>query len=70
MITWKCTVCWKKVQTAAKPELIERLCRSCKVKHWRKVVAIYEHGDAEKLAQAQAKLAEAEEAVKLLEEVK
>ena len=70
MTTWKCTVCWQKVQTAEKPPLIERLCRKCAVKHWRKVVDIYTNGDPKRLAQAQEKLAAAEEAVMLLEEVK
>jgi hypothetical protein len=70
VITWKCSVCWQKVQTSVKPPLIERLCRACAVKHWRKVVDIYKSGDPERLAQAQAKLAAAEEAIELLEEIK
>jgi hypothetical protein len=70
MITWKCSVCEKKVSTAVKPELIERLCKGCKVSHWRKVVSIYENGDAVKLAQAKAKLADAVEAMSMMEGTK
>lgn len=60
MVKWKCTVCWVQVQTAAKPSLIERLCNKCKVNHWRKVIAIYETGDQQRMKEAQAKLRAAE----------
>ena len=70
MSKWKCTICWRQMQTDVKPGLIERLCPDCKVSHWQKVVDIYKAGDAERLAQAQAKLADAKKELKQYQEVK
>ena len=70
MSKWKCTICWRQMQTDIKPGLIERLCPDCKVSHWQKVVDIYKTGDAERLAQAKAKLADAKKELKQYQEVK
>jgi hypothetical protein len=61
---WKCTICWRQMQTDTKPGLIERLCPDCKVSHWAKVVAIYQTGDADRLAEAKTKLRAAQAALK------
>ena len=56
MTKWKCTICWRQMETAVKPGLIERLCPDCNVSHWQKVVDIYTTGDKERLAEAKKKL--------------
>ena len=58
------------MQTDVKPGLIERLCPDCKVSHWTKVVDIYKTGDADRLAEAKAKLSAAVKALKKTQEVK
>ena len=64
MTKWKCTICWRQMQTDTKPGLIERLCPDCMVSHWTKVVDIYKTGDADRLAEAKAKLRAAQAALK------
>ena len=64
MIKWKCTICWRQMQTEVKPGLIERLCAECNVSHWQKVVEIYTTGDKERLAEAKKKLSAAVTALK------
>lgn len=64
MIKWKCTICWRQMQTEVKPGLIERLCADCNVSHWKKVVDIYTTGDKERLAEAKKKLSAAVTALK------
>jgi hypothetical protein len=56
--------------TEVKPQLIERLCPDCKVRHWQKVVEIYESGDKKRLAEAKKKLRAAVKALKKTQEVK
>lgn len=57
MIKWKCTICWQKVETEVKPELLERLCKPCKVQHWKNVVNIYKPGGGIRYEEAKQKLA-------------
>jgi hypothetical protein len=63
---WKCVICARKMETAVKPDLIERLCPDCNVSHWQKVVDIYNFSitDTERLAQAKKKLSAAVTALK------
>lgn len=70
MTSWKCTICWRRMATVIKPNLIERLCPDCKVSHWQKVVEIYAAGDKERLAEAKVKLRIALTALKESKEVK
>jgi hypothetical protein len=56
MTKWKCSICYRQMQTETKPTLLERLCLDCEVSHWKKVVDIYSTGDEERLAQATKKL--------------
>lgn len=69
MIKWKCTICWRQMQTDVKPGLIERLCPDCNVSHWQKVVDIYTTGDTDRLAEAKKKLSAAVTALKKTQEV-
>lgn len=66
MKKWKCVICARKMETAVKPDLMERLCPDCKVSHWRKVVDIYNYSitDTERLAEAKSKLSAAVTALK------
>jgi hypothetical protein len=41
MVKWKCSLCWEKVESEVKPQLLERLCKPCKVRHYTTLVAIY-----------------------------
>ena len=71
MITWKCSICSRSVQTDAKPGLWQRLCPDCKVAHCRRVVDIYESaGEKEKLTDAKAGLRDAIKALKKSRAVK
>ncbi len=69
MTKWKCVICARKMETAVKPSLIERLCADCNVSHWTKVVDIYRTGDVERLAEAEVKLRAAQKALKKSREV-
>ena len=69
MIKWKCTICWRQMQTDVKPGLIKRLCPDCNVSHWQKVVDIFTTGDTDRLAEAKKKLSAAVTALKKTQEV-
>ena len=71
MTKWKCTICWRQMETAVKPGLIERLCPDCKVTHCQRVVDIYESaGEKEKLKDAKARLRDALNALKKSQSMK
>lgn len=69
MIKWKCSICYRQMATEVKPSLLDRLCPTCQVKHWTKVVDIYKSGDEERLAAATIKLRAAQKALKETQEV-
>jgi transposase-like protein len=41
MIKWKCVVCNAEMQTEVRPELGQRLCKPCAVRHYQRLVDIY-----------------------------
>ena len=64
MIKWKCSLCWEKVESEAKPPLIERLCKPCKVRHYTTLVAIYKSQGGFRLDEAKLLLQQAKKEAK------
>lgn len=52
MVKWKCSLCWEKVESEVKPQLVERLCKPCKVRHYTTLVEIYKPGGGFRLDEA------------------
>lgn len=64
MITWKCTVCWAKQSSEARPHLIDRLCKKCMVAHRQKILMIYASNQrSERYQAARDRLREAQKAL-------
>ena len=64
MINWKCLVCEAKQRTEVKPDMGQRLCPSCKVRHYQRLVDIYRLEKGARLDEAKALLKAAKEAAK------
>ena len=64
MIKWECSLCWKKLETEIKPPLIQRLCKPCKVRHYKTLVEIYKHQGGFRLDEAKLLLENAKKEAK------
>jgi len=56
VIKWKCTLCYRNIESEVKPPLLERMCKPCKIKHWKTVVSIYKPGGGIRYEEAKASL--------------
>ena len=64
MNKWKCTMCWKDATSESKPQLIERVCGSCKVSAYTKLVKVYEEQGGFRLDEARMLLRKAQKEAK------
>ncbi len=64
MIRWKCLVCEAKQQSEVKPQIGQRLCPPCKVRHYQRLVDIYKPEGGFRLDEARLLLKQAKEEVK------
>ncbi len=59
MIKWKCVLCEMKCESEVKPNLGQRLCKKCMVRHYKTLVDIYKLEGGMRLEEAKRLLAQA-----------